>query len=1585
MTLDREATNKTTSPQRLRELAILSSTLARLVANNPNTDGDLLRDLIATSDGTTRHNVATHPNTPPEVLLKLAWQFPKEVLENPGFEQILVENPNLLKRLSKKILLRLLKQDKVPPAFLEWVADYPNKQVLLAVAIPGNTSTTALEKLNRSQYPEVVEAAKLHVNWAQTPSLTLDEVLTAAASRAELETNWQSENKLLKCRAVPEFILPVLTEETRLKIARSPDTSAKVLARLVKDSDERREVEIRVAVAQHPHAPKNVLEQLLGDRSSGVSEWAANHPKISLNILQEFHTRQQAILNPNTPSEILSQLASSTERGMSLSLARHPNTPGNILENFAASADWQLRLAVAFNLSTPISVLQQLTQDTYWEVRWAVAQNLSSPTSILEQLLEDSYADVSGAAQERLDAPSDAVHKNSHIILSPNLIPRDRYAADGIQRLHIISKEIGEAHSAYLRAVKVSQLTDVVQDVKRGRWKFRLYLLPPDTPVNILQQLAESQDSSDRSQAASHSHTPVSLLEELAMDESGAVRGSVANNPNTPVSLLQQLIRDSESYIIDQAAKNLSARILYNPNTPETLLQQLAEIPNQEISIALARHPNTPATVLEQLANSDTWQVRELVAQNPRTPLATIEKLVQAENSYAPNAAVASLSQKLAQKYAQHSTPTLSRLITFFHPQTPGKFLAKNFRSFIWLDRYAIAQNTNTPRPIVQKLAEDGNRIVRAAAEANLAQQPISSSAETETNLSQQLGSVFRGEAVSAEILEWAANLSGKKALLAVANHPHTPQSVLAKLTASKKPEVAKAAMLHVNWAGDLDVDWNEVAKTEIQTNSLEKNTDELQELAEIGVIPEFILSQLMWDQQKLANDGKDSSCRQIAKNPHTPTNILEQLARHINASREVAANPDTPANVLESLAIENKLWLHEIIIHNPNTPAAVVERLQHIQQLHQKAKNPETPEAELKALAKSDYDEIREAVANNPSTGLTVLEQLAADYNPTIRSLIDRRLENMAKNANTFERVLERSIYLRKRVAQNPNIPLKILEALAKDSNFDVRMAVIRNPQTPERIMEQLAEDIITCGMYSLEEIAKQPNMPLSILEQLSESKFALVQRGVASNPKTPVEILEKIMQGSYSGARTGIASNPNTPVEMLEKLVRDSIERGYGNDEVPVAISKNPKTPAYLLEQLANLSNDPNNAWTQANGTSEVEMALAENPNTPISVLEKLTQSKNSKVRGTVGANPKTPVSILEELFVDHENDYYLACNPQLPLHILERLVKSTKKHYTRKVIFENHLNIPANILEQLAVDARVDVRIAVAKHPNTSTTALSQLAGDTDSRVSQAVAENPNQPLSLIQEVKVACLAAASHFTSETELARLALSPWQWVNAAVASNPNTSVATLEQLAADKSNYISQNCSNLEYRWFQVLPTLQALAENPHTPAQVLESLLKVFVNKPDLREAIARHHNSSVSVLEQLATDSSENVRKAVAENPNTPITLLEKLVRDSKEVRQIAVKHYLARYPSGLPLVLKTYAKSSKPNFSRFIVLLHPQTPAAILTKNSRSLSWLERYAIAQNPHTPRPIVQKLTDDANRIVSAAAKANLSQQPI
>lgn len=45
---------------------------------------------------------------------------------------------------------------------------------------------------------------------------------------------------------------------------------------------------------------------------------------------------------------------------------------------------------------------------------------------------------------------------------------------------------------------------------------------------------------------------------------------------------------------------------------------------------------------------------------------------------------------------------------------------------------------------------------------------------------------------------------------IAVANYPETPRCLLEVLVTSPNPQIAEAAQLHVNWAGEMTEGWQE-------------------------------------------------------------------------------------------------------------------------------------------------------------------------------------------------------------------------------------------------------------------------------------------------------------------------------------------------------------------------------------------------------------------------------------------------------------------------------------------------------------------------------------------------------------------------------------------------------------------------------------------------------------------------------------------------------------------------------------------------------------------------------------------------------
>jgi hypothetical protein len=108
-----------------------------------------------------------------------------------------------------------------------------------------------------------------------------------------------------------------------------------------------------------------------------------------------------------------------------------------------------------------------------------------------------------------------------------------------------------------------------------------------------------------------------------------------------------------------------------------------------------------------------------------------------------------------------------------------------------------------------------------------------------------------------------------------------------------------------------------------------------------------------------------------VAKNHHTPADILEKLARDtINLVRAlVATNPHTPVHILSNLFSDEKI-VRDGLSGNPNTPARL-----------------------LKILAIDTDKMVRLRVAENPKTTSDILKELLDDSDPDVVKAAELRL----------------------------------------------------------------------------------------------------------------------------------------------------------------------------------------------------------------------------------------------------------------------------------------------------------------------------------------------------------------------------------------------------------------------------------------------------------------------------------------------------------------------------------------------------------------------------------------------------------------
>lgn len=124
-------------------------------AASQNTPSQQLRELAATGNKAICEKVAANPNTPTDILLKLGAKYPKQLLENPVFSLLLLENPNLLEDIPLDTLISILKEKQAPAFILNTASKHYNRDILILVASNPNTCKNTLEQLANNTYEEV--------------------------------------------------------------------------------------------------------------------------------------------------------------------------------------------------------------------------------------------------------------------------------------------------------------------------------------------------------------------------------------------------------------------------------------------------------------------------------------------------------------------------------------------------------------------------------------------------------------------------------------------------------------------------------------------------------------------------------------------------------------------------------------------------------------------------------------------------------------------------------------------------------------------------------------------------------------------------------------------------------------------------------------------------------------------------------------------------------------------------------------------------------------------------------------------------------------------------------------------------------------------------------------------------------------------------------------------------------------------------------------------------------------------------------------------------------------------------------------
>lgn len=397
----------------------------RQQAQDENTSPEILAELANSEDKLTRQYVASNPNISQETLFNLGVEFPKELLENPIFDLLLLENPNLISEIPIKTLRSLIKQDNVPKSFIIECAEKESDQdLLLGMTMNPKISRSILEKLIQSKYSEVVDGAKLHINWSEQANYNKQEAICDCFYNRikNLKGEHDFLQDLSKLGLITSFVFQAFLNAYQVaieknsyrrgshwlydkneysiilgNIASSIFTPNNILEQLVNVSDFRRQVSANLNVPQY------LIKQLSQDEDREVQIAIAMNPNTSEEILLSMieydcsYIREAIASNKNASKKVIKQLLitnkekESEEKIYSLILANNITPPQKLVDKAINNQDLLCSLISNKNLDLKIlDNISNLTKDKIELPSWRLASNSNTSVDTLVKLSENS-------------------------------------------------------------------------------------------------------------------------------------------------------------------------------------------------------------------------------------------------------------------------------------------------------------------------------------------------------------------------------------------------------------------------------------------------------------------------------------------------------------------------------------------------------------------------------------------------------------------------------------------------------------------------------------------------------------------------------------------------------------------------------------------------------------------------------------------------------------------------------------------------------------------------------------------------------------------------------------------------------------------------------------------------------------------------------------------------------------------------------------------------------------------------------------------------------------------------------------------
>lgn len=571
------------------KLEILSWGKKIKLARNESTSADVLTELSRESSRSLRKLIAGNPNTPVEVLEYLGQDYVEEIISNPIFDILLLENPN-------------------------------SKFLKICLACSSNTSIEILEKLSCDD--DYTIRAKVAEN------NTIDDSLLAKLAKDE---NYYVIESVLKNKNVFLNTLKILTNNFVAKgffshkIIKHPKSTTEIIYLLI-EGLERKDLRGRyvIVIAQYRKTPVDILRKLVNSNITSVRRGVAENRNTPLDLLNKLSNDnaisviKSVARNPKTPGELLARLSCHPNKSVRSAVAYNYKTPAEVLTRLSEDDEESVVSAVAGNLNTSVDVLIRLANSSSQEVCVSLAQNFNTPRTILEQLYKDSPGYIYAIVRNHKIVAESLIELAFRRRNTENNKPKA--LLNELDSEEIIKKF--EEYRCYYPTLKAS-LVVIIVDLLPNSIRSQI-VSNPNLSKNMLEDLSNYWSQHVRKLVARNPSTSSKTLAKLAQDPVESVRKSVIKNKNTPSQSLIALTENVKHYCLRKAVNEGD---IHDLDVLYSCLEKLANSSDWLDRKSAAKHKDLPLTILERLLYDKCKYVRAEVANNENSSSKILKRL----------------------------------------------------------------------------------------------------------------------------------------------------------------------------------------------------------------------------------------------------------------------------------------------------------------------------------------------------------------------------------------------------------------------------------------------------------------------------------------------------------------------------------------------------------------------------------------------------------------------------------------------------------------------------------------------------------------------------------------------------------------------------------------------------------------------------------------------------------------------------------------------------------------------------------------------------------------------------------------------